>query len=295
MDIIGAGLSGLIAAHIWPNAEVFEISNAPLEQHKALLRFRSDAVARTTGIEFKCVKVRKGIWSEKHFVAPSIRVANSYSTKCLGFIQPERSIWNIEPVERYIAPPDLYDQLIDNCQRRIHWGVDYTFSDDVCVSTIPMPAVIKKLGLDVTTDFRHKAITVQRYRIKRCEAYQTIYFPDLDHSVYRASITGDMLIAEHAGKPYGNWMEDIARSFGATNGTLEMIGEVEQKYGKIAPIDDVLRKQLLFNLTTEHSIYSLGRFAVWKNILLDDVVDDAAVIKRLMRSTHYDLHKELKK
>jgi hypothetical protein len=27
----------------------------------------------------------------------------------------------------------------------------------------------------------------------------------------------------------------------------------------------------------------IGRFATWRNILLDDVVDDIAVIKRLMR------------
>ena len=60
MDIVGTGLSGLIAAHIWPNANVFELSPSPIEQHKALLRFRSDVVSQVTGIEFKRVKVRKG-------------------------------------------------------------------------------------------------------------------------------------------------------------------------------------------------------------------------------------------
>jgi hypothetical protein len=294
MNIVGAGLSGLIAAHIWPNAEVFEIAEGPSEQHKALLRFRSEVVQQVTGIEFKKVKVRKGIWAYNVFVQPNIQIANAYSAKCLGFIQPERSIWNIEPVERYIAPKDLYSMMVDNCLRRIHWGVNYSFDKEPCISTIPMPVLLRKLNIQFPQDFHHKTITVQRFLIKDCEAYQTIYYPVSNHSVYRASITGDLLIVEHAGEPYGNWDEEIRASFGLWGAEIFELGAVEQKYGKIAPVDDAMRKHQLFELTTKHNIYSLGRFAIWKNILLDDVVEDAAVIKRLMRGSHYDALKEMK-
>jgi hypothetical protein len=293
MHIIGAGLSGLIAAHIWPNAEVFEIAEQPAEQHKALLRFRSEAVQQVTGIEFKKVKVRKGIWVNGTFAQPSIKIANSYSRKCLGFIQPERSIWNIDPVERFIAPQDLYGMMIENCSKRIHWGVDHHFNGDQCISTIPLPVLLRKLNIQFAQDFHYKAITVQRFIINDCEAYQTIYYPFQNHSVYRASITGDLLIVEHTGEPSGNWLDDVLDSFGI-NEDITPIGSVEQKYGKIAPIDDAARKHQLFELTTKHNIYSLGRFAVWKNLLLDDVVGDAAVIKRLMRGSNYDALKELK-
>lgn len=297
MNIIGAGLSGLIAAAIWPQAQVYEISAVPMAQHKALLRFRSEAVAQATGIEFKRVKVRKGIWHHSNYVQPSIQVANAYSQKCLGGIHAERSIWNIEPAERFIAPDNLYEQLVDNCGARINWGVDYEFGEEGAISTIPLPVLMKKLNHPIPNgiEFNRSPITVQRYTVQDCEAYQTVYFPSPLHSVYRASITGNLLIVEHAGEPRGEWITEVRAAFSLGPIDPTSMGQVKQSYGKIAAIDDSVRKQLLFDLTHKGGIYSLGRFATWKNILLDDVVHDAAVIKRLMRTgSHYDTHKELR-
>lgn len=306
MNIVGAGLSGLIAAHIWPQARIYEIAPTPMEQHKALLRFRSDVVAQVTGIEFKRVKVRKGVWTADHgFVAPSIYIANQYSQKCLGRIEPERSIWNVEPCERFIAPDDFYQQLLENCAERISWGHDFDFdrsgvvSNDA-ISTIPLPVLLNKIDDDpwnLPVEFNRAPITVQRFRIKNCEAYQTVYFPDAYHSVYRASITGETLIVEHADSPFGDWRGAVGLAFGIdlhASGFIEL-GAVEQKYGKIVPIEDSIRKSILFDMTHKYGIYSLGRFATWRNILLDDVVGDAAVIKRLMRGDRYDLLKEVRK
>lgn len=297
MDIVGAGLSGLIAAHIWPQAKIYEVSPSPLEQHKALLRFRSDVVAQVTGIEFKRVKVRKGIWAENSFQQPSIRLSNMYSRKCLGRIEPERSIWNIEPAERFIAPDDLYMQLVDNCGHRIQWDSDYSFvgSNEPCISTIPMPVIVRKMGMHIESEFHRAPITVQRFRLDGVDAYQTIYFPEGHHSVYRASITGDMLIVEHSGEADDHWFAEIEAAFGLPSfySVAEPLGEVEQKYGKIVPISEAQRKKVVFALTHDYNIFSLGRFATWRNILLDDVVGDAAVIKRLMRhNSAYDLFKQ---
>jgi hypothetical protein len=48
----------------------------------------------------------------------------------------------------------------------------------------------------------------------------------------------------------------------------------------------------LFRLTHERNIYSLGRFATWRNILLDDVVDDIAAIKKLLKANSaYDIRR----
>ena len=296
MNIVGAGLSGLIAAHIWPNAKVYEIANGPLEQHKALLRFRSDVVAQVTGIEFKKVKVRKGIFDNGRFCEPTIALSNQYSKKCLGRIEPERSIWNLEPAIRFIAPDDLYQQLVDNCGSRIEWGADYQFQREVCISTIPLPVLIQKVSPSyLHINFNKSPITVQRFYIPNCDAYQTVYFPTPTHSVYRASITGDILIVEHADILYGDWIADVERAFAITMSYCSPLGEVEQKYGKIAPINEGQRKSIIFDMSRRFGIYSLGRFATWRNILLDDVVGDAAVIKRLMRGDHYDLYKESNK
>ena len=111
--------------------------------------------------------------------------------------------------------------------------------------------------------------------------------------MYRASITGNTLIAEFvdAATDPAYDMQLLERSFGIDLGAATPLPAVEQKYGKIEPVDDAARKQLLFRLTHDHGIFSLGRLATWRNILLDDVVDDIAVIKRLSRSgAAYDLH-----
>jgi hypothetical protein len=39
-------------------------------------------------------------------------------------------------------------------------------------------------------------------------------------------------------------------------------------------------------LTEEHNIYSLGRFATWRQLLLDDLVKDIGVIEKLIDGNH---------
>ena len=55
------------------------------------------------------------------------------------------------------------------------------------------------------------------------------------------------------------------------------------------PIDNELRKEFMHYATANFNIYSLGRFATWRPILLDDVVDDLAVIERMMSSKYETL------
>lgn len=294
MIIVGAGLAGLVSAHAWPQATVLEASPEPSQMHQALLRFRSDVVARLTGIEFREVTVRKGIFFNGEFRSPTIALANFYSLKCLDALIADRSIWNLEPAKRYIAPESLYEQLVESVGSRLNWATPFDF-DRPAISTAPLDATCVALGIDTKgAQFKRAPILVQRFRIPASDVFQTVYFPSLDHSVYRASITGSMLIVEHAyAQPHGAWEEDVRAAFSVF--TMAPLGTVKQTFGKIAPIDDSVRKRILFDLTHQHRIYSLGRFATWRNILLDDVVDDIAVIKRLMRSAHdYDVHKEMR-
>ena len=292
--IVGAGLAGLIAANAFPKMEVFEIAPEPRESHKALLRFRSDDVSHLTNIPFKAVKVHKGIWYNPKggWVAPSIETANLYSNKVLGKLLP-RSIWNLEPVTRYIAPDDFYDQLVDKAGARLHWDFRVDFNkcanmNAPTISTTPLNVTTKELGIDHGIDFRRSGITVQRFRIPDCDVYQTVYFPTPNHSLYRASITGDILILEFVTSPQGTFMMDVIEAFALKGGLpMEELGEVQQRYGKIAPINEDKRKALVGHLSTDHNIYSLGRFATWRNLLLDDVVQDIAVIKRLMNGDGY--------
>lgn len=306
--IIGAGLAGLIAAHAWPTARLIERSPEPVAGHKALLRFRSDAVARLTGIPFRKVRVRKGIWSNGTFAEPSILIANRYSLKCTGRLLAERSIWKLETVDRFIAPDDFHSMLLDSVGMRVEWDSQVTFMSDgifgdafpfngPVVNTSPLPLAASMLG-DVLHDgerpeFARSGIRVQRFDLGRSvDLYQTIYFPDLHCSVYRASITGRTLIVEFVdGTTDANasaGLGAVEDAFGISVFSEAPAEDVQQKFGKIVPIDDEVRKHLLFRLSHEHSIYSLGRFATWRNILLDDVVQDIEVIKRLIRSGPYE-------
>ena len=296
--IIGAGLAGLIAAHAWPRATIVEASPQPTANHRALLRFRTDAVARLTGIEFRQVRVHKGIVLEGEFVAPSIRAANLYARKVLGHAKGDRSIWNLDPVDRFIAPDTLYEQLVVAASDRIVWGTKATFqandAQHKVVSTAPLPVTLRAVGIEPAVEFRRAGIRVMRWRVPGVALCQTIYFPGDETPVYRASFTGNTLIAELVeGRDIDevDVLIDLGAAFGLHVMDAEPLGEVKQTYGKIEPISDIARKDFLFRLTHEHGIYSLGRFATWRNILLDDVVDDISVIKRL---SHADSRYALK-
>ena len=298
--IIGAGLAGLIAAHAWPRALVLEAAPAPRAMHKAVLRFRTQAVANLTGIEFRAVQVRKGLWEKGNFAAPSIRAANHYTQKVLGRLAGDRSVWKLDTVERYIAPEDFYERLVDNLGNRVIWGESVALSHIAgsagpCVSTAPLPVMAEMCGVKHKLPFERAPIRVKRWRVPGADVFQTVYFTDPWLPLYRASITGDLLIAEYSdaiAMPEDACMIELSAAFGLDHKALEPLDDVRQSYGKIAPVDDAARKALLFQLTHERKIYSLGRFATWRNILLDDVVEDIRVINRLMRTgAAYDVNR----
>lgn len=290
--IVGAGLAGLITAHAFPHMPVIEAQPEPREMHKALLRFRSRAVADLVGVAFKEVTVRKGIW-DNGWVAPNIASANRYAKKVTGRVL-DRSIWNLDPAQRYIAPEDLYARLIDAVGNRIKWNTAANYASppaDVVINTAPLHVVLEQLGYEMDTKFERAGITVERMRVKGAAVYQTVYFPSPSTTLYRASMTGDMLICEFAGTPSDGWMTDVLDAFGLRGDCeIEMLERVHQRYGKIVPIEEDLRRALVVKLTREHRIFSIGRFATWRNILLDDVVQDAAVVKRLINASAYDQH-----
>jgi hypothetical protein len=295
LNIVGAGLAGLLAAHAWPQARIWEASSEPRSEHKALLRFRSDVVARLTGIDFRQVTVRKGIWFGGKFVSPSIGMANLYARKVMGGLTGDRSIWQLDPVERWIAPEDFYEQMISNCAGRVRWGEPFDFAsgERPVVSTAPLPTVLGILTPETPPPFEFKraSITVRRHRVPGADAFQTIYFPNPNISMYRASITGSLLIVESMLLPFEDQrteLEEAVKAFGLKGIDLALVDAVKQKYGKIVPLPDAQRRALLHSLTKSYGIFSLGRFATWRNILLDDVVQDISVLRRLMRASNYE-------
>jgi hypothetical protein len=306
MIILGAGLAGLLAGSIFQDADIYEAGPEEQTQHKAVLRFRSSAVGDALGIEFKPVTVNKQIIFAGVPQEPSIRLANLYSMKVVGRLV-DRSIWNLAPAQRFIAPEDLVQQMARRCRGRVVWNtpVDSLLDDhkkDPIVSTIPMMSMFNILyGKDrqifcegefpnAAPCFRSAGIVVRRWRIPNASIYQTIYFPSPATSLYRASITGDLLIAEFMQEEDVEIQPELFRSFGIEMHDVIQLDKTDQRYGKIETLEgkaDQWRRQFILQATLQHNVYSLGRFATWRNILMDDVLKDVTVIKRLISGGAY--------
>ena len=295
--ILGAGITGCLAGMMLPEAIILEASPEFHQNHHALLRFRSDELSRVTAIPFKRVKVYKSIWYQgHHLLQADPQLANWYSRKCTGEYL-SRSIWDTEPSVRWIAPSDFHEQLATRCGHRIKYGVfvDCLPPQSTIISTLPMPVLAGILGDDLETavQFKHTPIQVERCLIRGADIHQTIYYPDPSMSVYRASIVGDRMIIEAAGTMSINESDiiEVAASFGASMGDFYDRKAERQEYGKIVPIDNAIRKQFIFRASLDHRVFSLGRYATWKDVLLDEVYGDLSKVREMMDQSDYDLRR----
>lgn len=301
MIIIGAGLSGCLAGALNRKARLYEAGLGVSGQHRAVLRFREDTIGHALGIPFKKVRVRKGIvvnGVDHHVVTPAL--ANRYAQKVTGRIT-ERSINNLDPVDRFIAPGNLHEILGEMCHGRIEFGttVDATSfpgwkaAGEPIVSTIPLPSLLHALGVSTPHQFDYAGITVSRWQVPGCDVHQTLYFPGEETSIYRATLTDEDLIVEGVREFELSEENYIAKSFFFSLSQARLVSRGSQRYGKIIPLPDNERKELLLKITLNHNIYSLGRFACWRNILLDDVYYDYRKIEQMIKLNHYDLMRTL--
>ena len=281
MRILGAGIAGMLAGLAFPKAEIHEVASSFKDSHKALMRFRTKDIGVFCGIPFREVLVRKGIWFNGKFDRATIKHANQYSKKVVGRII-ERSIWNLDDATRYIAPEDFVVQLSERLGDRVIYNSPFSAEvADICISTIPMSTMTRIIAPPTQAPtFEFQSINVKRWLVKDADVFQTIYFPDPETNLYRASITKDLLIAEGMGDFDPHY---VMLAFGLTPADVVLLEDVTQSYGKIAPIDEDWRLSYIGWLTTEKKIFSLGRYGTWRNILLDDVLKDINIIKRWLK------------
>jgi|TARA_R110000796_G_scaffold184599_1_gene301193 hypothetical protein len=299
MIIYGAGLAGLLAGNMMRsfNPVVKEAQSSLPNNHGALLRFRSDKVETATAVPFKKVRVKKAIKHDGEIITtPNLMLSNMYSQKVTGSIL-DRSINNLSEVDRYIAPWHLISEMASNCSIEYNSKLDRKVLEELqewephrpIISTLPMPLLMKIVGWDEIPDFPKQKIWTQKVKISDplCEVCQTIYYPDPLKKHYRVSLIGDTLISEFTEKPDTNIgvhaMDILNEDFGIRSYKIDGMEESEQEYGKIMPIDDKIRKEFIFQMTNKHNIYSVGRFATWRQLLLDDVVDDLKVVEQFIR------------
>lgn len=307
MNIYGAGMAGLLAGHYFRRLEpkIYEAQDALPNNHKALLRFRTENVSKSSGIPFKKVMVNKlAAHAGKLYQKPDLKLNNMYAQKVSGKVSG-RSISSLEPVERYIAPDNFIELLSKGLS--LEFGVPLTkgfleeryttimLGDDVppVISTIPMNLLMQLVDWPDAPEFKFLPVWSVTGKIvaPAIDVYNTVYYPDYTDDYYRISITGDTVIAEFNKDVTlrdQQWMlteisHCLAREFGICEVEFAAPLEVKyQKYGKLLPIDEKARKSFILYMTDKFRVYSLGRFATWRQILMDDVILDLAVIERLI-------------
>lgn len=292
MIIIGAGMAGLIAAHHFRRFKpvIIEAQPSMPHNHTAVLRFRSPAIGHLTGVPFRRVRVDKAVFSGgKVHTSPTLRDFNQYAQKVSGTIA-SRSIGNIDPCERWIAPDNFVDLMAKGLPATIQFGQEFDmgYVSDGCpiISTIPMhslaAATASPNGLHCTCTPVH---TITADLGPDCDVYQTVYAPEPELGWYRASITGRKLIVEGAGcTPIfaGGLPDCLASVFGIQANAIENVQHNIQRMGKICDVDDAQRKSFIVRMTHNFHIYSLGRFACWRHTMLDDLVGDLQVIDSII-------------
>jgi hypothetical protein len=291
MRIYGAGLAGLLAGTMLRRYKplICEAQPSLPNNHDALLRFRSDVVSRVTGIPFKKVRVQKAIsYKGRIGTTPCLHLSNLYSVKSTGEVL-SRSINNLDPVERYIAPPDLIQQLADGLDIRYSTPLTEPLEPQLepVISTIPMPYLQKLSRWHSRPEFNYRTITTISADIvePKTEVYQTVYYPG-DERYYRVSITGNHLIIEMMGlelHPFTveDYIFEALKDFGIYDPVLANIIRKPQSFGKITPIAEEPRKEFILAMSDLYKVYSVGRYATWRNILLDDLVQDIQQVEKL--------------
>lgn len=300
-------MAGLLAANILRrhNPTVIERQSGLPENHSALLRFRSRAVSSATGIPFKQVWVRKGIWDGQKVVNEcTIPLGNAYSARIGDGAIHDRSIWKMEQDIRYIAPPNFVHQMgasVHNLQLDTPFSrIDHMASNSPVISTLPMPVMMRMFDYPEWGG-EFKSFPIWTFRVELhgdVQLYQTIYNGSISpHNRipgkwYRATIHGRELTIESSsefGMSSVMAMTILNQCFGFPEDVAAFAQEPEpvvrkQEYGKILPIPEAERTRFMVWLTDNHNIYSLGRFATWRPILLDDLVKDIEKIEQMIQS-----------
>lgn len=295
VTIIGAGMAGLLAANMLRHRQpvVHEIQKALPNNHSAVLRFRSPIVGDTLNIPFQKVTMIKAHVPWKNPVADAL----AYSFKNTGKYRSDRSIISDTTVaERWIAPKSLIQQMAERVDLKLDSPFKLRHTDETFISTLPMPMLMEFLEYPKRNQFSWDYIPGINIRaeVPDCEAYVSLLVPDPELPFSRISITGNELIAEcPTTGPMTKTDYDVLASATELLGlppNLRNASSSLQRYAKITPIDDDMRKDFMFWATDKFDIFSLGRYATWRpNLLLDDLVNDIRLIDRWISSGRYSI------
>jgi hypothetical protein len=293
MIIVGAGMAGLLAARLLSHHKPRIVEAQPdlPNNHHAVLRFRTSQVGDVLGIPFSAVNMIKDTLPWRNSVADAL----AYSFKNTKHYLSDRSVTaGLVVQQRFIAPPNLIEQMADGLQIEFKVMFDFSHTDgEPIISTIPMPTLAQALGMKMPK-FEYRHGMVLKARVASCDAYASVLVPDPAYRFSRVSVTGNRLVVEYpTALPLEMHAVEVERELSKAAALLGIgsadidsyEGPIEQPYNKIQPIDNGQRKQFMWWATDIHRIYALGRFATWRpGLLMDDLIQDIRLIDRWVRS-----------
>lgn len=306
--ILGSGIAGCIAYHSFKSESASIVEKTPqvggkMPVHDALMRLRNPAVADLIGAKKKKINITKGIWYKGNFInTPNIKINNIYSIKLYGAVG-KRSVLKPGDSTRYLIDggiPIPNDKIINQEVHSIKDGKIYlgkNFTDelkyDYCISTIPMDIMYSKIAPPhngINLKFESKQISVKRLTLKKPTGmHQTISYADPKFNIYRITIQDDIIIIESKialeFEIRAEYEYLIPESFGIPKSFwVEFSGLSNIKNGKIIPPNNKERLKYIMWLTDQHNIFSFGRFATWRPLRTDHLLEDINIIRRIINS-----------
>lgn len=304
MVIIGSGVSGIMAARYFAKYSPLIIEKegeiAGLGNNFASTRVKSEEIGLLLNTSTKKVSVSKQIFYKGElYDKPSIKLRNMYSYKVIGKLDKRSIEFGEGECVRYFFTEPIqasglnvrYNTKFLGAKGEKLFVEDVISKDkipyDVCISTIPMPDMF--IGIWGDWPYRGNLFKVNPIYVTevtfniQSSVYQTIYFPDCELKAYRASLEADRMLIESTAVLFGSDVKEVIKAFGLQNIEILSTETKQQKAGKISNIDDTQRKSNILYLTENYNIYSLGRFAIWKNgVEMDDVYSDLKKIERMI-------------
>ena len=304
--IIGAGLAGVVAQNALSNHDL-SIVDKKLDpdifgDHSAVMRFRDDRLANLLGISLKEVTVYKAYaLGGQLCTEPNITANNCYSLKTHESLS-ERSLKDCGVQKRYLFDSSIKAQRVISgatlkCIYK-EYDIDtgekfiaqfsssqmntFEIQYDYCISTIPMPTILKAAGIKHSIIFGSEVIHVYTAKINiPSDVHQTIYFPEADDPAYRITIEGQRIIAESMEELNGNDMCYLVDEFFGLHPNYYDDWKHSKQIGKLREVDSNRRKAMMVQLN-KLNIYSLGRYATWRSIRADHLVGDIERIKHFI-------------
>ncbi len=315
--IIGAGLSGLMMGYLHKRNYLI-VEASPAINFDIGTPFYLHAPLEWLPTAWKEIDVHHHCWDGARFHrVPDLRMMNNYSRKIVGKIIDTSLKFMDGSVKRGFVPEggnagQVLKDLVNEVGSNLHLATKLIKLDAKnkaaaielphgssriiryknLVSTLPLPVMLKMLGLEFPHKFESDPITTIFFDLlpgASVEAFQTINITDPADPFYRVSLMDQKIVFEtmnpddqDAASLCAYALELGSKLWGfildPNSGVLQTV-----KPGKFHPIPKTARKQLLAKLTNEFGIYCLGRYAIWDYQRIDHVAENAKKILQLMK------------